>query len=81
MKKSKNLSPLFCDCKILEENNVEIRELDPNNQKKGKLYICKLRIYNYYNPSGKLIKQLKIVKEKIFKTDISNSVWSGCTII
>ncbi len=56
MEKSKNLSPLFCDCKILEENNVEIIELDPNNQKKRKLYICKLRIYNYYNQSGKLIK-------------------------
>ena len=40
MKETKDLSPLFNQYEIKEENNVEIIEINLNNKEKGKLYEC-----------------------------------------
>ena len=64
MKKSEKFPPLFSDCEKIEENNIDLVEIDPNNSKKGILYKCDLNIYKYYNQSKELIKELKTIKSK-----------------
>lgn len=70
MKESEKFDPLFSDCEKVEQNNIKLIEIDPNNISKGTLYNCDLLIYKYYNQSKELIKELKNIKSKIKEKDI-----------